>query len=359
MTKVSKLLSTISIILIISGCSTDSDSSLSETNNSVSETFGSWSPDFTDQKTNFDQTRTGSNGTQQTRTISVRSGSNTEVTTEKILSQDINQDDDLFDEIEKVITTYTASENLGSFQEINYNLAEDNNNGITIGNDFYSIHNGVIVVPDYVVKEDSFLDNGNNDELNCNGVTLKEVSLALYSNELSYSVGESYGFRLDSESRGGTVVYMDLLSIYENDINLNDGVEAKYFDFIDIFNQTFGTSYNTQNYTDDEYSCVGYNEEVEDQIDAGLSFFDDDDPCAMINFIYQTAFYMYYDISYNSDAEYHGADYCEGVAFDTIGSSISITKNQDDTYIIKFVGKDQFSLPMKLYYNGFLAIDIN
>tara|TARA_Y200000002_G_scaffold125003_1_gene102534 strand:- start:2293 stop:3372 length:1080 start_codon:yes stop_codon:yes gene_type:complete len=359
MAKLSKLSSSISIVFIILGCSTDSDSSLSETNNSVSETFGSWSPDFTDQKTNFDQNRTGSNGTQQTRTISVSSGSNSEVTTEKNLTQDINQDDDLFDEIEKVIITYTASENLGSFQEINYNLAEDNNNGITIGNDFYSIHNGVIVVPKYVDTEDDWLDNGNNDELNCNGVTLKEVSLALYSNELSYSVGELYGFRLGSESRGGTVVFMDLMSIYENDINLNDGVEAKYYDFIDIFNQSFGTSFNSQNNTEDEYECTGYSDEVEDQIDAGLTFFDDDDPCAMVGFIYQTATSMYYDISYNSDAEYHGADYCEGVAFDTIGSSISITKNQDDTYIVEFVGKDQFSLPMKLYYNGFLAIDIN
>ena len=46
------------------------------------------------------------------------------------------------------------------------------------------------------------------------------------------------------------------------------------------------------------------------------------------------------------------------VTFDTIGSSIDVTKNQDNTYIIEFVGKDQFSLPMKLYYNGFLAIDI-
>ena len=66
----------------------------------------------------------------------------------------------------------------------------------------------------------------------------------------------------------------------------------------------------------------------------------------MINFIYQTALYMYYDISYNSDAEYHGSNYCEGV----IQFSISITKNQDN----EFVGKDP-----KLYYNGFLAIDIN
>ena len=71
-------------------------------NNSVSETFG-WSPDFTDQKTNFDQTRKTE---PSTRTISVSSGSSTEATTEKNLSQDINQDDDLFDEIEKVINLY-------------------------------------------------------------------------------------------------------------------------------------------------------------------------------------------------------------------------------------------------------------
>ena len=66
-----------------------------------------------------------------------------------------------------------------------------------------------------------------------------------------------------------------------------------------------------------------------------------------------TNLYPYYDISYDTDAEYHGADYCH---FDTIGSSIDVTKNQDNTYIIEFVGKDQFSLPMKLYYNGFFDI---
>ena len=355
MAKLYKLSSSIWIIFIILSCSTDSDSSLSETNNSVSETFGSWSPDFTDQKTNFDQTRTGSNGTQQTRTISVSSGSSTEATTEKNLSQDINQDDDLFDEIEKVIITYTASENLGSFQEINYNLAEDNNNGITIGNNFYPIGNGGFQI--YKVPQDWWLDNGSSDDLTCNGYTLHELDLYLFSNDISYGFDGSGNIRFNSQNGSGTMIYMEMKSIYTNDISLNDGVVTKYYDFIDVFNQSFGTSFNSQNDTDFYADgCSGYSDEVEDEIDRLLPEFNDS--CSVINSVYQTTLYPYYDISYDTDAEYHGADYCKGITFDTIGSSIDVTKNQDNTYIIEFVGKDQFSLPMKLYYNGFLAIDI-
>ena len=31
----------------------------------------------------------------------------------------------------------------------------------------------------------------------------------------------------------------EMKSIYTNDISLNDGVVTKYYDFIDVFNQTF------------------------------------------------------------------------------------------------------------------------
>ena len=212
MAKVNKLLSSLSIIFIIFSCSTDSDSSPSDTNSSLSETFGSWSPDFTDQKTSFDQTRTGSNGTQQTRTISVSSGSNSEVTTEKNLSQDINQDDDLFDEIEKVIITYTASENLGSFQEIDYNLAEDNNNGITIGNNFYPIDNGGFQI--YKVPQEWLLNNDSGDDITCNGYTLHELDLYLFSNDITYGYDGDGSILFSSQSGGGTMIYMEMLSIF-------------------------------------------------------------------------------------------------------------------------------------------------
>ena len=149
---------------------------------------------------------------------------------------------------------------------------------------------------------------------------------------------------------------MDLMSIYENDINLNDGVEAKYFDFIDIFNQSFGTSFNSQNNTNSDYGCSGYSDVVEDEIDRLLPGFNDS--CSAMNFYYQSITQSHYDISFNPDAEYYGADYCEGIVFDMIGSPTEVIKNEDDTYIIKIEGKDEFSLPMKLYYNGFLAIDI-
>ena len=49
--------------------------------------------------------------TQQTRTINVTSSSNTTTSTEESINQDINDDGDLFEDIEVILTTYTGSEN--------------------------------------------------------------------------------------------------------------------------------------------------------------------------------------------------------------------------------------------------------
>ena len=101
--------------LILSCSKSDSEGSLSsETNNSNSpETFGEWSPSYTDQTNNFVQSRTGSNGTNETREINITSNEQVVISKEKDL--DINEDGDNYDIITETISTYTASEGLGSF----------------------------------------------------------------------------------------------------------------------------------------------------------------------------------------------------------------------------------------------------
>jgi len=133
------LLSTI----IITSCSSD-DGGEEMVTPTPQETFGNWSPDFTNQTSDFTQNRTGSQGTEQTRTINVTSSSNTSSSTEEILEEDINEDGDLFEDIEVITMTYTGSENLGNHQITSYEILVDNDNGILIGNEFISMEFGYI-----------------------------------------------------------------------------------------------------------------------------------------------------------------------------------------------------------------------
>ena len=80
------------------------------------ETFGNWTPDFSDQTESFSQSRTGSKGTIETRTIVVSVNEEIINDNERNLNSDLNEDEDRVDYIQKSIFTYTASENLGSFQ---------------------------------------------------------------------------------------------------------------------------------------------------------------------------------------------------------------------------------------------------
>ena len=90
------------------------------------ETFENWTPDFTNQTTNFTQTRTGSNGTEQTRIIDVSSTSNSTYSNEGNIYQDINGDGDIEDSVEIINITYVASENLGQFDSVNVNVNLNN-----------------------------------------------------------------------------------------------------------------------------------------------------------------------------------------------------------------------------------------
>ena len=93
-------------LIIFVSCSSDSDGDEMPTS-IINETFGNWSPDFTNQTSNFTQTRVGSKGTGQTRTIEVTSSSNLSESNEEHLNQDVSNDGDKLDSIEiSTITSY-------------------------------------------------------------------------------------------------------------------------------------------------------------------------------------------------------------------------------------------------------------
>ena len=99
------------IVFLLIGCSKGDDSSESNSNvTTTPETFGSWSPDFTDQTSNFEQSRTGSAGTKETRNVTVTSSVSSNETNERIGDNpDINNDGDFVDYYANITTTYSAS----------------------------------------------------------------------------------------------------------------------------------------------------------------------------------------------------------------------------------------------------------
>ena len=114
-------------LIIFVSCSSDSEGDEMPTS-ITNETFGNWSPDFTNQTSNFTQTRVGSKGTEQTRTIEVTSSSNLSESNEENLNQDVNNDGDKLDSIEISTITYVATENLGQFEVVSYEIKFNNSN---------------------------------------------------------------------------------------------------------------------------------------------------------------------------------------------------------------------------------------
>ena len=108
-----KLLNFLFIIFILS-CSNDWENEIDNQIDLVEE-FSDWSPEFSNQTSSFEQTRTGTKGTEEKRTIDISINSNVNETFEGIENIDINQDGDNYDFFNANLTTYTASEGLGSF----------------------------------------------------------------------------------------------------------------------------------------------------------------------------------------------------------------------------------------------------
>ena len=320
------------------------------------ETFAEWSPAFSDQISNFTQTRTGNQGTQQTRSITVNSESSTTTSTEEIINQDINDDSDLFDEVEQITITYSASDGLGSFQQSSTKITEDNDMGITIGNNFYSIKNGNLIM--YKEPQRYYDINDSEEDVTCEiegyTYTLYEGGLSLWAEEIQYSPNkESYKW-----SGTGMMIHAELYSYIDYDIALNDNKPIIYNDHMGLINERFGTSFNSQNSANIETSdCVGYDIEIEPM---GIA---DENSCDVFNSYYSTNGVMWYDATFDSNYPYNDGkpniDYCPGIMFDSQGKLVSISKNSDNIYTIKITGTDKFSLPVKIFYKGYLALEID
>ena len=203
------VLFSVTVITLLFSCSTDSNGS-----DSTNETFGDWVPLFTNQSENFTQTRIGSLGTQESRTISVTSQSNTTESSEENENIDVNEDGDLFDFIEIIETTYTSSSNLGSFSSKSYTIKTDNDMVLKVGNSEYEISNGII--------ENFGLDDGSYGS--CDKYSGHLHELTLYSSEGS----------LDSNGNligNGREIYFVLFSSTYNSLD----VGTYTFDDMDLY----------------------------------------------------------------------------------------------------------------------------
>tara|TARA_Y100001935_G_C17274300_1_gene493763 strand:+ start:560 stop:1627 length:1068 start_codon:yes stop_codon:yes gene_type:complete len=338
----------ISVFLISCSSGGDDDSAIAV----PQESFGDWSPEFSDQTSSFTQTRTGSLGTQQSRSISVNSQSSVSTTTEEILNQDINSDQDFYDEIEKVVTTYSASNGLGSFQLEALSVTDDNNMGIKVGNNFYPLASGSLVINK---TKESIGGSSTATDVECeiNGVnyTLYEAALNLWSEGIAVSPNAENPW-----SGEGSMIHITLFSIIDNDIAYNDNKQISYIDILDIYNGATGTSYNSQNGSSD---CAVWeiDDPLWDELDGTINT-----QCENFNLLYNTSEFRFYDTNFDSNyANNNGGadiDYCLGTQFDIIGKVIKVSKNSDDIYTIKIEGKDKYSLPLKIFYKGYLAIKI-
>ena len=113
------------LCLIVFSCSKEEEPAANTVTQTVTptETFDSWSPDFNNQTSNFNQTRSGSQGTDQTRAITVTPSQDIELSNETALDEDFNSDGDKLDMYNIVNTVYTASQSLGTHSILSYELS--------------------------------------------------------------------------------------------------------------------------------------------------------------------------------------------------------------------------------------------
>ena len=323
------LIFTFSLFLV--GCSADDGGSEMDNTNTTpeptpQETFGNWSPDFTNQTSDFTQTRTGSQGTEQTRTINVTSSSSTNSSTEESINQDINDDGDLFEDIEVVLTTYTGSENLGSHQITTYNVSEDNDMGMTIGNNFYSFSEGYVF--DYGKYEEG-------DYQNCEPIY--NFDLYLFSEGIQYGDDPSNSDGSNELYGSGDYIYFELW-MDQSSFKL-----GQYNDLLKNYNQRYDQSFTL---TDDfeVWYCNNYDCENDDE-----EFYQI--PC---NELILGSSWNGYDLNVSTN----NGDYIEGgeYGFNFTEGNLSVNKDSNNIYTIKLTnGVNENLLPIKLYYRGYIG----
>ena len=340
----------LSTIIIIS-CSSD-DGGEEMVTPTPQETFGNWSPDFTNQTSNFTQTRTGSQGTEQTRTINVTSSSSTSFSTEEILEEDINDDGDLFEDIEVITTTYTGSDNLGTHQITSYEILVNNDNGMLIGNEFIPMEYGYIELDgreDFCNTENRFfyyilginsIGSSFNDNNFFGDGYLVETEILLKGDNLDeeYKLTPDQNYNLPFTFEVINSVFNQEISSFEElesweESHFVDSDGDSYNDLEEIFNN--GDPNDPDVVTDyeeyiSEYFC---------DYDGNLLLTNEHD-----NFItYMTI--------YNID----NGEYGQGTEIFTLNSSIILNSNSEK-YLFKGEGTTETGLPIKIYFNGFISL---
>ena len=116
------------LALLVYACTSDDDTPEPETPTPTPVTFGDWQPAFSNQTESFSQSRTGSDGSSQSRTITV-STTITNLTDiyEIEDNNDINNDGDLFDIAQSRTIIYNTSPDVGSFSNSSVDIVHDNN----------------------------------------------------------------------------------------------------------------------------------------------------------------------------------------------------------------------------------------
>ena len=329
-------------------CSSDSEP-VNTPDGNVTETFNAWTPNFSNQTSNFSQTRTGSLGTQQTRTITVSSSSSTVTTTEESLSNDVNQDNDLFDEIQVTTTLYVASEGLGSFEEIEYSVLVDNNNGILIGNEFIPLEYG------FIESDGNIFYCSEENEYTYFFFGLNNIG--------SNFSGNNYygnGYLVESEITIDTKTLIDGFNLIpEQEYELIGGLKA----LSDYYGTTFSSWDDYDNWLDEYYQDSDGDyyydlEEIFNNSDPNDSNSTPGEPYIDITFCNPetrsleytfTALEGYLDLSTIADGDYQGWD-------EIYSSSYKIVLNSDSTYSILIEGSTEGSLPVKIFFKGYLSL---
>jgi len=337
------------VLFFLISCASDSEP-INTPNENPSETFSAWTPNFTNQTTNFTQTRTGSLGTQQSRTITVTTSSSSNTTTEETLSTDVNEDNDLFDEIEVVVTSYTASENLGSFEVTEYIVLVDNNNGILIGNEFIDLDYG------YLEWDGGHYFCSVDNEFTWFIFGLNNIGS-------SFSDGNFYGdgYLVESELLIDTETLIDGFDLSpEQEYELTDGLVA--------LNDYYGVSFST---VDDWVDWYDENNQDSDgdgyyDFEEVINNSDPNDSNSLPNGEYISPLFCNTE---TSSLEYTFTGLSTDLSLNAIidgnydedwiqifSTSYKIVLNTNETYSVIIEGESENSLPVKIFFKGYLSL---
>ena len=316
------------------------------------ETFGNWSPDFTNQTSDFTQSRTGSQGTEQTRTINVTSSSSTSSSTEEILEEDINDDGDLFEDIEVLVITYTGSENLGSHQTTSYEVLEDNNNGILIGNEFIQMEYGYIELDGgeyfcninnpylyYILGLNSIGSSFNDNNFFGDGY-LVETEILLKGDNLNQE------YKLTPDQNYNLPFTFEVINnVFNQEISSFDELETwEESHFIDSDGDTYNDFDEIVNNGDPN------DPEVVTNSDEYVSeYFCDSNGNSLLTDEHDN--FIVYMTIYNID----NGEYGQGTEIFTLNTSI-ILNSSSEKYLFKGEGNTETGLPIKIYFNGFISL---